>query len=185
MTASLRIPRPQSRLEAGSFALTRQRSGDKADSAVAHRFARSLAVATGLDLPVQIGSGSGKRSFRRAAVATRARPRATSDEFGRGNDHLSALAGAFYATQNDSRTVTAGDPPLGDCRHGVDDSRRHDRGLSTLPVARRTFDVGRHFMPKEFVKKYIDSLALHKMNRFHWHLTEDQAGASRSRNTRD
>jgi hexosaminidase len=35
-------------------------------------------------------------------------------------------------------------------------------------------DVGRHFMPKEFVKKYIDLLALHKLNRFHWHLTEDQ-----------
>jgi hexosaminidase len=35
-------------------------------------------------------------------------------------------------------------------------------------------DVGRHFMPKEFVKKYIDLLALHKMNVFHWHLTEDQ-----------
>jgi len=35
-------------------------------------------------------------------------------------------------------------------------------------------DVGRHFMPKRFVKKYIDLLALHKMNRFHWHLTEDQ-----------
>jgi hexosaminidase len=35
-------------------------------------------------------------------------------------------------------------------------------------------DVGRHFMPKEFVKRYIDLLALHKVNRFHWHLTEDQ-----------
>ena len=35
-------------------------------------------------------------------------------------------------------------------------------------------DVCRHFMPKEFVKKYIDLLALHKMNVFHWHLTEDQ-----------
>ena len=35
-------------------------------------------------------------------------------------------------------------------------------------------DVGRHFMPKEFVKKYIDLLALHKLNTFHWHLTEDQ-----------
>ena len=29
-------------------------------------------------------------------------------------------------------------------------------------------------MPKEFVKKYIDLLALQKMNTFHWHLTEDQ-----------
>jgi hexosaminidase len=35
-------------------------------------------------------------------------------------------------------------------------------------------DVGRHFMPVEFVKKYIDLLAIHKMNTFHWHLTEDQ-----------
>ena len=35
-------------------------------------------------------------------------------------------------------------------------------------------DVSRHFMPKEFVKKYIDLLALHKMNSFHWHLTDDQ-----------
>jgi hexosaminidase len=35
-------------------------------------------------------------------------------------------------------------------------------------------DVARHFMPKEFVKKYIDLLAVHKMNRFHWHLTDDQ-----------
>jgi hexosaminidase len=29
-------------------------------------------------------------------------------------------------------------------------------------------------MPKEFVKKFIDLLALHKMNSFHWHLTDDQ-----------
>lgn len=35
-------------------------------------------------------------------------------------------------------------------------------------------DVSRHFMPKEFVLKYIDLLALHKLNRFHWHLTDDQ-----------
>ena len=35
-------------------------------------------------------------------------------------------------------------------------------------------DVGRHFMPLAFVKKYIDVLAAHKMNSFHWHLTEDQ-----------
>ncbi|MDO4881278.1 MAG: beta-N-acetylhexosaminidase [Capnocytophaga sp.] len=35
-------------------------------------------------------------------------------------------------------------------------------------------DVGRHMFSLEFIKKYIDLLALHKMNRFHWHLTEDQ-----------
>ncbi|GAB4012132.1 hypothetical protein GCM10028808_27310 [Spirosoma migulaei] len=35
-------------------------------------------------------------------------------------------------------------------------------------------DVGRYFYPVPFIKKYIDLLALHKMNTFHWHLTEDQ-----------
>ncbi len=35
-------------------------------------------------------------------------------------------------------------------------------------------DVGRHFFPVDFIKKYIDLLARYKMNRFHWHLTEDQ-----------
>lgn len=35
-------------------------------------------------------------------------------------------------------------------------------------------DVGRHYFPVAFVKKYIDYLALHKLNYFHWHLTEDQ-----------
>lgn len=35
-------------------------------------------------------------------------------------------------------------------------------------------DVCRHFFPKEFIKKYIDYLAMYKMNTFHWHLTDDQ-----------
>lgn len=35
-------------------------------------------------------------------------------------------------------------------------------------------DCGRHFFPVAFIKKYIDYIALHKMNYFHWHLTEDQ-----------
>jgi hexosaminidase len=35
-------------------------------------------------------------------------------------------------------------------------------------------DVGRHFFTVEFIKKYIDILAAHKLNTFHWHLTDDQ-----------
>lgn len=35
-------------------------------------------------------------------------------------------------------------------------------------------DCGRHFWPVSFVKKFIDILALHNMNVFHWHLSEDQ-----------
>jgi hexosaminidase len=36
-------------------------------------------------------------------------------------------------------------------------------------------DCCRHFMTKDFVKRYIDLLAYHKFNTLHWHLTEDQA----------
>ncbi|MDY0077618.1 MAG: family 20 glycosylhydrolase [Bacteroidales bacterium] len=35
-------------------------------------------------------------------------------------------------------------------------------------------DVSRHFFPVEFIKQYIDLLAMYKYNTFHWHLTEDQ-----------
>ncbi len=49
----------------------------------------------------------------------------------------------------------------------VDDSPRFKwRGIH--------LDVGRHLFPVEFIKKYIDLLAMYKLNTFHWHLTEDQ-----------
>jgi hexosaminidase len=35
-------------------------------------------------------------------------------------------------------------------------------------------DVVRHIFSLDYIKKYIDYLALHKMNYFHWHLTDDQ-----------
>ena len=36
------------------------------------------------------------------------------------------------------------------------------------------FDTSRHFFTVDEVKTYIDMMALHNMNRLHWHLTEDQ-----------
>jgi hexosaminidase len=35
-------------------------------------------------------------------------------------------------------------------------------------------DACRHFMPLAFIKKFLDLMALHKLNVFHWHLTDDQ-----------
>lgn len=35
-------------------------------------------------------------------------------------------------------------------------------------------DVSRHFFPVDFIKTYIDALAMLKLNTFHWHLTDDQ-----------
>lgn len=36
------------------------------------------------------------------------------------------------------------------------------------------FDTSRHFFTVDEVKEYIDMMVLHNMNRFHWHITEDQ-----------
>lgn len=35
-------------------------------------------------------------------------------------------------------------------------------------------DCARHFFPAKFVKEYIDLIALHNMNRLHWHISDDQ-----------
>jgi hexosaminidase len=48
----------------------------------------------------------------------------------------------------------------------VDTARFSWRGLM--------IDCGRHFFPKETIKRNIDMLAYYKLNRLHWHLTEDQ-----------
>jgi hexosaminidase len=50
--------------------------------------------------------------------------------------------------------------------HIVDAPRFSYRGLH--------LDVGRHFAPVSFVKRYIDLMSRYKYNTFHWHLTEDQ-----------
>ncbi len=64
-------------------------------------------------------------------------------------------------------------------------SEKFENGISwEIPCVRITdkprfnwrgmhLDVSRHFFPVEFVKKYIDLIAMHKMNIFHWHLTDD------------
>ena len=42
-------------------------------------------------------------------------------------------------------------------------------------------DVSRHFWSVDEVKRYLDVMTVYKLNRLHWHLTDDQAGAQKSR----
>lgn len=42
-------------------------------------------------------------------------------------------------------------------------------------------DVSRHFFDVAFIKRYLDLMALHRMNVFHWHLTDDQGWRLESR----
>ena len=59
------------------------------------------------------------------------------------------------------------------------------RGTATFPCATikdaprfgyrgMHLDVARHFYSVDFIKKYIDVMAMYKLNTFHWHLTDDQ-----------
>lgn len=80
-------------------------------------------------------------------------------------------AGVFYGVQTlykslpltKGMTQTAAALPAG-C---INDAPRFDyRGFM--------IDVGRHYFPVSYLKQIIDMLALHNINHFHWHLTEDQ-----------
>lgn len=74
-------------------------------------------------------------------------------------------AGLFYGVQTLLQLIGAEGKSL-PYLEIVDYPRFAYRGLH--------LDVGRHMFPPAFIKKYIDLMACHKFNRFHWHLTEDQ-----------
>lgn len=81
----------------------------------------------------------------------------------------SSEAGLFYAVQSLLQLIPTESKSKSikiKCSEINDYPRFAWRGLH--------LDVCRHFMPKEFVLKYLDYMALHKLNRFHFHLTEDQ-----------
>ncbi len=84
-------------------------------------------------------------------------------------------AGFFYALQtlsqllplpNDVKKETSENKVSLACCKIIDEPRFKWRGMH--------LDVSRHFFNAAFIKKYIDLLALFKMNTFHWHLTDDQ-----------
>lgn len=72
-------------------------------------------------------------------------------------------AGVFYATRT-----------LGQLRDGLTVPGASIVDSPAFGWRGSMLDVGRHFMPKEFVLRYIDLLAMHKFNVLHLHLTEDQ-----------
>ena len=72
-------------------------------------------------------------------------------------------AGVFYGIQTLRKSIVCSQIPAA----VVTDAPRFVwRGMH--------LDCSRHFFSIDFVKKFIDLLALHNMNRFHWHLTDDQ-----------
>ena len=181
------IPRPSSLTpRAGEFRLTSQTSivADSAFAAVASRFARDLIGPTGFIIPVRVASSTASRQasareirmIRDASLTTLGAEGYRLDVQPTGvTIRATQPAGAFYALQTIRQLLPPNvfrDAPIPGTSWtipavSIEDAPRFSwRGMH--------LDVSRHFMPKEFVKKYIDLLAMHKLNTFHWHLTEDQ-----------
>ncbi|MBD5213598.1 MAG: family 20 glycosylhydrolase [Bacteroidales bacterium] len=82
-----------------------------------------------------------------------------------------SAAATFYGVQTLRKALAAATPAV-DGSIDIPTGRIYDyprfgyRGMH--------FDVARHFFPVDSVKSYLDMMALHGLNRFHWHLTDDQ-----------
>ena len=181
------IPAPASiTLEpaAASFALTEATrlvaSGDGA-AAVAETFAAGARAATGFELPVVTGeAGASDIALVVAAgEAPGSAPEGYTLESGEGGVRLGAdsAAGLFWGTQSlrqllpaeIERTDAAGAPAGGwtvPAATIADAPRFAYRGAM--------LDVARHFRPVDDVLRYIDEIALLKLNVLHLHLTDDQ-----------
>ena len=83
-------------------------------------------------------------------------------------------AGAFYAVQTLKQLipVQAYETPIDLEKISLPTMTIND--APHFPYRGFMLDCSRHFWSVETVKEVLDILAMHKMNRFHWHLTEDQ-----------
>jgi len=152
---------------------------DAPSAAIGRQLARYLEPATGYSFVVRSGgkAPSGAIVLRRDPALRRLGAEGYALEVRAAGITARAAeaAGLFYAVQTIRQLL----PPEIFREAPVARVAWRIPGLSIEDQPRYTWrgahlDVGRHFMPKEFVKKYIDLLALHKLNTFHWHLTEDQ-----------
>jgi hexosaminidase len=179
------VPRPaRVTPQAGRFVLTARTViwTDAASAAVGRQLAAYLEPATGFALAVRTGGAPpagaivlrprpDARAARRRGLRARRAPRRRDGA--RAGEAGTLLRRADRAAAAAARRVPRRAGARGRGTH-VDDAGGAHRGHAAFPLARRDARRARHFMPKEFVKKYVDLLALHKMNTFHWHLTDDQ-----------
>jgi len=141
-------------------------------SGIARYLADRLADETGLKLPVETGN----RPYSGAAIVLE-----LCDDIAGAEDYelrataegvtLRALrpAGLFRGVQTLRQLLgprADGSAPAVPCVSIRDGPRFRWRGS--------LLDSSRHFLTKDFVKRYIDILAYHKMNVLHWHLCDDQ-----------
>ena len=124
---------------------------------------------TGIELQVQAGEG-GKGGIVLQLGLTNDNPEAYQLKVDANQVVISSPseAGVFYGIQTLRKAVDVAEGsnvelPAVEIK---DQPRFGYRGMM--------LDVGRHFFSMDEIKTYIDMMALHNINRFHWHLSEDQ-----------
>ena len=159
------IPQPVSVQEGkGCFSITKGAKIDCADESLlksAEIFAADMNTVLGVQIPVAVNNGGnitlsidatlGKEEYKLTVTKKKIAIVGGSS------------AGVFYGFQTLKQLLKDGNIPA-----VTIEDKPHFAYRGTH------LDVARHFFTAEEVKKYIDILALHKINRFHWHLTDDQ-----------
>lgn len=150
-------------------------AGDEAVARYAQEFATQLEKTSGIKVPVNPTTAATSLVMTKDATLAHEAYKLTVNEAGI-NIAAADSTGFFYAIQtlkqlmphaiyNRSGASTAIDWTV-PCVEIADQPQLDHRGYM--------LDVARHFFSKTEVKRILDIMATYKMNRFHWHLTDDQ-----------
>ena len=150
-------------------------AGDEAVTRYAQEFATQLEKTSGIKVPVNPTTAATSLVMTKDATLAHEAYKLTVNEAGI-NIAAADSTGFFYAIQtlkqlmphaiyNRSGASTAIDWTV-PCVEIADQPQLGHRGYM--------LDVARHFFSKTEVKRILDIMATYKMNRFHWHLTDDQ-----------
>ena len=147
-------------------------NSDKAMKRNAQFLAEYLQKRTGWNLSISSRQPSASDIFLDCSLKSENPEAYSLDVDGRGiRINGSTPAGVFYGIQTLRKTLPALEQQPANAIaipwvHIEDAPRFAYRGTH--------LDVSRHFIAPDSIRKFIDMLALHNINRFHWHLTDDQ-----------
>ncbi len=142
----------------------------------AKQLATLLRPATGFALPIQSQASSSQIALELNSSLNLGKEEYELEVTPNGA-HLRAASstGLFYAVQTFRQllpTAIFGSSKVDNTNWQINSIRISDRPRFSWRGLH--LDTARHFMPTAFIKKLLDVMALHKLNVFHWHLTDDQ-----------
>ncbi len=170
--ATVIIPRPLEATEGkGAFVVTPKTVIAVADDTLvrpAEIFAGYVAAEEGMTLAVEKGA---KKGIILALDSSLGKEEYLLDVTSKGVSIKGGTPqGVFYGLQSLRQMISAGEK----VKKGVEIGAVSIKDKPLLGYRGAMLDVCRHFFTVKEVKQYIDLIAIHKMNVFHWHLTEDQ-----------